>query len=199
MNLLARGLAAAAAAAVLAVSGAGGAQAQEINSFEAQGNLAPNMPIDCIALEAVPRGANPVDLYIGALRCVAQGKFIAARELILLGDIAGKFDRGRVTDESAHAAPVVAKQAVQAQLDAAERRQLEASFRELGDSALRCALGERITARGVPDYTPTYMIQHGMSALVGGSAAAALKDYENPGEAYRMLVSDYLDCPVTAP
>lgn len=173
-------------------------QAQDVTNFEAEGNLAPNVPISCIALEAVPLGSNPVDLYLGAFSCVAEGKFIAARELMLLGDIAGKFDRGRVTDQSAHEAPVVVKQAVQAQFEPAERQQLEASFRELGDDALRCALGQRIAARGAPDYRPTYMIQHGMSAFVGGSAPA-LKEYENPEQAYRMLVGDYLDCPVAGP
>lgn len=173
-------------------------QAQGITNFEAEENLAPNAPISCVALEAVPLGSNPVDLYLGAWDCVAQGKFVAARELMLLGDIAGNFDRGRVTDQSAHAAPVVAKQAVQAQFEPVERQQLEAAFRELGDNALRCALGQRITARGVPDYTPTYMIQHGMSAFVGGSAPA-VKEYENAEQAYRLLVSDYLVCPVTAP
>ena len=192
MTLLVRGVG---AALILAATATSGVQGQDLNNFEAQGNLAPNMPISCVALEAVPRGSNPVDIYLGVLSCVAEGKFIAARELMLLGDIGGKFDRGRVTDESAHAAPVVVKQAVQAQFDPAERQQLEASFRELGDTALRCALGQRIAARGAPDYRPTYMIQHGMSTFVGGSAPA-VKEYENPEQAYRMLVGDYLDCSV---
>lgn len=174
------------------------AQAQRTTALEAEGNLARNMPIGCVALDAVPSGSNPVDLYAGALQCVRDGDFVRARELMLIGDIRGRFDQGRVSDVTAHSAPIVAKRSVQAQFKPKQRAQLESAFRALSDTAARCTLGERITAKGAPDYVPTYMIRHGMSAFTGG-APGGLKEYEDPSSAYQAVVTDYLKCPPAGP
>lgn len=185
------GLAGALALAVLALAPA---NAQQVTDIESEGNLAPHAPVGCVALDAVPSGSNPVDLYNASFECVRGGAFVKARELMMLGDVRGRFDAGRVTDTTARAAWVVAKQNVQARFKREERAGLEAAFRELMDEGLRCSLGERIVAQGAPDYAPTYMIRHGMGAVTGG-AEQGVSVYPDPVKAYADVVRGYLRCP----
>lgn len=185
------GLAGALALAGLALAPA---PAQQIRNLETPGNLAPNTPIGCVALDAVPTASNPVDLYNAALACVRSGEFVKARELMLLGDVRGRFEAGRVSDPTARAAWVVAKQAVQAQFKPKERAGLEAAFRALMDDKLRCPLGGTIVALGAPDYAPTYMVRHGMGAVMG-SGSDGVAPYPDPAAAWRDVVRSYLGCP----
>ncbi len=168
--------------------------AQQITNYEMSGNLAPNAPIGCIAIEQVSDQSNPVDLYNAAVACVASDQFVLARELVVLGDLRGRFDMKRVKDRSAHQAVIVAKQSTIGMLETEPADELRNSFGALRDAKARLDFCNRAQAIALPGYFPGYMVMHGLSAFAGATGKEALNDGLDLPKVYSDIVSDYLNC-----
>jgi hypothetical protein len=70
-------------------------------SFRVGGGIASNNIVACIAFEEVRNTFTPADLYKGVATCVAEDKYDLAANLFALAGVYGRFDAGRVADESA--------------------------------------------------------------------------------------------------
>ncbi|MEM6494024.1 MAG: hypothetical protein AAF650_06555 [Pseudomonadota bacterium] len=188
-------LGAALAPACLALTALGAALQAQVRNFEAEGNLAPNAPLQCTALERVGAASNPVDLYTAARDCLLQDRYEEARAIILLGDVRGRFDTKRVKDKTAHQAVLVAKQSALASVDDERLSALRESFRLLQDPSKRLDFCGVVGALAPPSYFPQYMVSHGMGAFAGQSGSGALVEEFDAPATYRDVVEDYLNCP----
>ncbi|MEM1196929.1 MAG: hypothetical protein AAGH57_12555 [Pseudomonadota bacterium] len=186
---------AALAPACLALIAFGAALQAQVRNFEAEGNLAPNAPLQCTSLDRISAASNPVDLYAAARDCLLQDRYKEARAIILLGDVRGRFDTKRVKDKTAHQAVLVAKQSALASLDDERLSALRESFRLSQDPSKRLDFCGAVGALAPPSYYPQYMISHGMGAFAGQSGSGPLvAEFDGPAT-YKDVVEDYLDCP----
>jgi predicted choloylglycine hydrolase len=67
-------------------------------------------------------------------------------------------------------------------------------FSVAGDPTSLSALCNRLRIVGPPDYHPTYMIQHGITAFTGGGGNALVANFDSAA-AWQESLNTYLHCP----
>ena len=155
-------------ALALTVMTAGGAAAQVTNN-ETPGSLAPTMDPGCVTMAQADARLSPPDLALGVLACGRDGNWDAAAELYVLMLLRSSFDVKRVADPTAHqAGEVLTIQLNDAQPEA-DRASLGEAIQRVADpnATQRDILCKALTATGVPQHDPSWMIQHGMAAFTG--------------------------------
>ena len=185
-----------AAIAVVASCALGGAAASaQVTNYETKGNQQSLSPVGCVDVPSVSRQNTPADIYPGVRKCIEAKDYVRGARLFAVAGVYGRFDTLRVLDESAHAAVPALQYLSFAQIDEAVsaefRATVKVSFapgsRELAD------LCKQIRTLGPPAYAPTYMTQHGLSAITG--TGGGLKADFNPSQAWESALTGYLNCP----
>lgn len=181
-------------AVVLAMTMATGAAAQ-VTSLEAPGNLAPTVDPGCVTLAGADTRLSPPDLALGVLACVGEGKFDAAADLYALMLLRTAFDVARVADATAHQAGDVLSMQVGQGLSDADRTTLGEALARFGDPAApqRPALCQAARDAGAPQHDPSWMLQHGMGAFLGGQGDGLVKGFD-PDTAWDEILRTDLSC-----
>ena len=153
------------------------------------GSLANTHVIACVDIDQLTSQYTPVDLYQGAMRCIQEENYKYAAALHALAGTYGYFDRLRVTDRSAHQATgalMIKNYGVLTQ----EQKEIFAKVRN--DQYTIEELCSKIIKLGAPNYYPTYMINHGLNAIMGKDDA--VKTDFNTIEGWKQSLDNYLHC-----
>ncbi len=171
------------------------ANAQNIKSIEAEGNLESPKPCGCIELSAVTSENNPADILNGMGKCIEQKEFRKAARLFAIAGVYGTYDSYRVKDKSAHQALLVLQSNIFSKVSEDDKNnlllslqgQLKAGSEELSE------ICNAIRQVGMPKYFPRYMIQHGLQALTGKSGNGLVENF-NSQESWDLSLKTYLHC-----
>ncbi|MDO6694837.1 hypothetical protein Q4574_16185 [Aliiglaciecola sp. 3_MG-2023] len=128
--------------------------------------LAPNLATICIEIDALENTISPVDLYPSIKQCILQGKEDVAIYNYVLASAYGIYDSKRVVDQTSHQAiNIIQKHSIWS-LTALEQDSFQQKLTAFIDSPesmqLACNFIQKV---GKPEYTPDYMIEHGVKKL----------------------------------
>lgn len=176
------------------IAASGAAMAQGTN-HTMPGSLAPTTDPGCIVADAAPVTLTPPDLGLGVRACAKAGDFDRAVGLFILMQLRARYDTLRVADETAHQGEQVLSMETFAAMSAPEQAGLQAAFGTFGDtgSPRHVAFCAAAAASGPPDYTPVYMIQHGITAFTGIAGDGLVPGFDAP-TAWPALLVNYLKC-----
>lgn len=185
------------AAAAIAVSGCA-APAQkskpEITHIFTEGNLQSLKTVGCVNVSELTNQHTPADIYPGVRKCINAGNFERAGQLFFVAAVYGHFDTLRTADKTAHQATKVLRINNLNDIDEESRRAFGEFINDLSGpgSTKLAALCEELRRLGPPAYYPTYMLQHGLSAIAGEGGGLE-KDF-NPSEAWASILDSYGHC-----
>lgn len=121
-------------------------------------------PQGCIKADHVKNTYSPYILYQSIPKCMLEGDADSAAFLWSMVKIYGRYDMLRVTDETAKAAiDYLEMRLMQQDLDKDKAKRLAEAVNASIDIDELCAQVRRI---GAPDYHPSYMIEHGIEAMM---------------------------------
>lgn len=172
----------------------GGASAQ-VHNFETPGNLEPTVQLDCLTVEGVGPEITPADLATGVRACVAANEYDLAARMLLLLQVRAVFDSKRVTDRSAHGAGQALSIELGNSWKRREQRKLQAALESFGGTG-SAAHGEFcavLVTQPAPSYVPTYMIAHGMRAIIAPTENVLVENFDSDA-AWRTVLVEYLKC-----
>lgn len=170
------------------------AGASQSTSYEADGNLHSSNSVACVDVTEVTNRHTPADIFPGVRKCIDAGEYEKAGDLFLVAGTYGRFDMLRVADRTAHQAIMVLQldhigSAEEASVDSFQEA-MKGRYDEGTDDLKRIC--ENVKRMGPPNYYPTYMLQHGMSAFTG--AGGGIKSSFNEAEAWSASLDSYLHC-----
>lgn len=167
----------------------------QITNYEAPGNLQARTDLGCLKIEALRNTYTAADLYQSIKACVKQDDLESAIYSSILANVYGRYDSMRVSDPSAHQAPAALRMQLQISLTEEQKKlfntQVSATW---NDPAKRVKICGRIREVGPPNYHPTYMIQHGMSAFTGSKGNGLVADFDSAA-AWEKVLETSLHCP----
>ena len=167
----------------------------DTTNLEAKGNLEAPNPASCVGMEKLSSKQNPADIFVGINECLSKKDYKKASYLFFTALAYGKYDTLRVKDKSAHQAISVLRMNSFAQLSEKEIAELQKSFGSLmNDKAQKKKLCDGLHDLGVPDYSPKYMMQHGMSAFTG-QGGGLIKDFDS-SMAWDKVKTEFAKCTV---
>lgn len=176
-------------------SNVSGPKTAQITNYEAPGNLQARTDLGCLKSEALRNTYTAADLYKSNVACVKQSDLESAVYSSALAGVYARYDSMRVADASAHQAQTVLRMNVANSLTEEERKLFMARLSAVaGDRSSLATLCGRIRVIGPPNYRPTYMIQHGMGAFIGGSGNGLVADFDSAA-AWEKSLDTYLHCP----
>jgi hypothetical protein len=141
----------------------------------------------------------PVSLYRALAGYIVAGDYEAAVVCYALAGVYGRFDSYRVADPSSHQIVGFLKDAAFADLPAPRKAEFQKFAGEVYNNAeRRQLLCERVKSIGKPAYSPTYMLSHGLGAMIdvqqeGASSPALVKPFDADA-AWLNAMSTYLGC-----
>lgn len=170
-------------------------QSANIENYEAKGNLTSQQNIGCIAPSELNSQLTPPDLYNGMVQCIKDQQYANGVYLFALAGTYSMYDTKRVSDSTAHQAhSVLAMNARNSVKESDYNKFLQAvkeTFTRTEGLAMVC---DRVKEIGVPNYHPTYMIQHGMGAFVGPKSSNGLVSEFDSEKAWTAALNGYLHC-----
>lgn len=156
----------------------------------------------CVPLADISSQTTPVGLYKAVAACVQKEDYATGSEIMVLAGTYGRFDMARVTDVSAHQAVTVLQMfalegVAQDGKDAFVKAYMTYAKPDGPNHAQLCA---DMRAASKPNYTPNYMIHHGMAAYSralgvsdGEEASPLVKDFD-ADKAWDGILRDSLHC-----
>ncbi len=165
------------------------------DNYEAPGNLQSTAPLGCVPLANVTNRYTPADIYPGVAKCITIGDYDRAAALFALAGVYGDFDMQRVSDATALDALQVLRLNDFGNLPKEKYEAFQKAVPAYAqqDSRKHAALCLSIKRIGSPNYFPTYMVQHGMKAFLGGEGNG-LKANFDAKTAWQQALSRYLEC-----
>ena len=138
----------------------------------------------------------PADIYPGAAACIKSGAEQNAAALFAVAGAFAYFDQLRVTDSTARQAGMAIEMKVFGDLTSDQKRAFKmVLFATLDPKSPSfkpvCSAVEQL---GPPRYFPTYMVQHGMSAFLGGSGNGVNPSFD-AAKGWRDSLTGFLHCP----
>lgn len=167
----------------------------QITNYEAPGNLESTQALSCEEVSNLSNTYTPPDLYRGMVKCAEDDNYPSAVYFFALAGTYSYYDTLRVSDSSAHQAHSVLLQRSLNSLKESKKRALWSEITNtLGTRDELSAVCKDVSRIGAPQYHPRYMIQHGMSAFVGGISSDGLVKSFDSGNAWKKSLSGYLHC-----
>lgn len=176
------------------------AQGQEttgtVYNYVTEGNLQSLNPVGCEPLTAVTPEHTAADLMSGVRACLEANDPSKAIRLFALANAYGHFDALRVADATARQALM----ALRTELSNGLSEDQLASLQEAAKTTLMQGSPQveevclQLRAVGMPQYHPTYMIQHGIGAFLNDGGDDLLPDFA-PAEAWEEVLRQSLSCP----
>ncbi|WP_461587785.1 hypothetical protein [Winogradskyella sp.] len=169
--------------------------AQKTINIEAEGNLESTKPCDCVEISEITNAHNPADILHGMGKCIEEKEFYKAARLFAIAGVYGKFDSYRVKDKSAHKALYVLQQNTMLKVAEEDKNVLIAELQKTlkEESEELKEVCKAIRAIGMPNYHPTYMIQHGMQAFLQTEGDGLVEDFDAEAS-WQLALSTYLHC-----
>jgi hypothetical protein len=161
-----------------------------------QGNLAPTRQLQCLNLLDAKSSYTPADLHTSIRQCLGIGAFDRAARLFALAGVYARFDAERVADPTARdAGQMLILQTFTSITPEAKKKFGQVYMAMVKDPATHAQLCSDVLKIGPPSYFPTYMVAHGMNAVMGkfNDTDALVPDF-NASEAWKSLQSTYLMC-----
>ena len=172
-----------------------GTQAQ-VTNYEAPGNLESRNNLGCAKPSDLRNTHTPADLYRSNAECVTRKDFASAVYSSALAGVYARYDAMRVADASARQAQTVVQLKYLGSLTQEQKKQFFEALSAVANNPERlAALCKDIRAIGPPNYHPTYMIQHGMGAFLGGAGNNGLVADFDGAAAWEKALDTYLHCP----
>lgn len=189
------------AAAALSFSAAGQQQQSPpaVTNYETPGNLESTHALGCISPDQILSTYTPADLYPAVAACIINNRTEDGIYLYVVAGAYSRYDALRVTDESAHDAPMLLRLRSFRPVGLERMKQFGdrvVSF--LQDDTKHLALCYKLLHLGPPRYLPRYMTQHGMGAFLDPKASNQLKDID-PASSWLTLMKDYTKCDFVLP
>ena len=174
---------------------AGSAKAQ-VTNYEAPGNLKSNAPLGCVELSSVTNEKTPADIYPGVAACVKSGEYQKAALLFAVAGTFAYFDQLRVSDSTARQAAMAIEMNDFADFSMEQKQSLMKALHAAldSDSPSFKSVCTAVAKLGPPRYFPAYMVQHGMSAFLGGSGSGVQTGFD-AADGWRTSLSRFLHCP----
>jgi hypothetical protein len=167
----------------------------DTTNYEAKGNLEAPNPASCVGMEKLTNKQNPADIFVGINECLSKKDYEKASYLFFAALAYGKYDTLRVKDKSAHQAISVLRMNSFSQLSEIEVTELQKSFGALmNDESQKKKLCDGLQTLGIPDYSPKYMMQHGMSAFTG-QGGGLIKDFDS-AQSWDKVKVEFAKCTV---
>ena len=167
---------------------------QQITNYETPGNLESKYSLNCIKKEKVKNIYTPADIYPPIAKCIKKKKYKRAIDLFMIAGAYGYYDAFRVSDVSARAA-ISALQANNLWgLDEAKKLKFKEEFESYSKSEESMANSCKfLTSLGKPNYHPSYMINHGLKAVMGEGGDGLLPDYDS-NSIWEDALKKYVKC-----
>lgn len=168
----------------------------QIVNYETKGNLQGSTPVECVEIGKVTSLSTPADIYSAVVKCIDAGEYERAVYLYALGGVYGRFDTLRVSDSTAHQAVQVLQINNFGRLTKEQNETFKKVLLANAETGSKqfTTLCSKIRRVGYPRYFPTYMIQHGMNAVLGSDNAGINADFD-PEKAWEEALTGYLHCP----
>ncbi len=130
-------------------------------------NLRSTYHLNCIELVSVEASYTPADLVNAVITCAQEGKFSTSIQLFFAYSVFGVFYQLRVEDTTALGATSVLNSEIFYSLTEAEVVGIRGAMTELADEngelfKQTCRILSKL---GKPNYTPYYMLAHGLDAF----------------------------------
>ena len=169
-----------------------GSVVAQVTNIESDGNLQSQLAVECVSIDKLTSKNTPADIFIGFSKCLQTKNYMKASRLYLVAMAYGKFDTLRVMDKSAHQAIAVLRMNSTMELDEQEIQDLQKALQsETEDMTEICA---SLKLLGLPEYHPTYMIQHGMGAFTGNKSKDGLIKGFNPTSSWEEVITKFVKC-----
>ena len=130
-----------------------------------KGSLAPNHTLGCVGINKVTNQYNPPSLMLAARKCIQQGYYSKAWELMTTANGFAYYDIKQLADRSASGARTVLTMRVFSNLAKEERLKVQKSMRKIQSDPVQvksyCMSLKKI---GPPSYEPMWAILHGIGA-----------------------------------
>lgn len=136
-----------------------------VTNFQSKGNLEAPRPAACVSLNDLKANQNPADIFVGMKKCLNSENYSDAAKMYYAAMTYGIYDTKRVSDKTSHQGIVVLRMNTLSGLSAQQISLLQSEINAILESNEQVC--EALSARGLPTYHPTYMIQHGMGAFTG--------------------------------
>ena len=140
-----------------------------IITISAEGNLESFNPIEkCVGIDGVSTQNTPADILPASILCVNQDDYEKAVKLSYLARVYAFYDMKRVSDGSAHQAIFMLEEQTFSSLSENNIQKIQSAFQLFSDpnSKKSQELCSELKMLGPPEYHPTYMIQHGLGAIM---------------------------------
>jgi len=169
--------------------------AAQVTNVESEGNLAPTHDVQCVTIKEAKNQFTPADLAVAVVRCGKQKQYDKAIELFILMQLRSVYDTKRVEDRTAHQAGQVLALQIRNALGKSRMDKIAAANDRFGGngSPRHNAFCAEVKRTGPPNYHPTYMIQHGMSAFTGRKGNGIVKGFR-PQKVWSDLLANYMKC-----
>lgn len=165
-------------------------------NYEVPGNLQAENDLGCAPVKSLRNTYTPVDLYQSNVECVQRGDYEAAVYSNALAGLYARYDSMRVADSSAHQAQSVLLNKYVGSLDEKQKKVfMETISAMVADPKKFSLLCDAFRKIGAPQYKPTYMIQHGMSAVLGKVSEDGLVANFDSATAWERSLDSFLHCP----
>jgi hypothetical protein len=148
-----------------------------VNKINTQGNLTSKHNLNCISLDQINSNYTPADLYPSAAKCFKSDNSGQGFELFMAASLYSRYDMLRITDKSAwqaknalimkHIYPLPKSKKVPIS-NLVKRTKTDKQFKR--------ELCSKLKSLPIPTYTPDYMINHGMGAVLKGLKAKAKRE-----------------------
>ena len=167
----------------------------QIKNITTDGNLKSNYEVGCVPISSVKNVYTPADLYKGLAECINSGDFKSGASLNALAGVYGRYDTLRVADKTAHQATLVLRMQT---FETIPQETMDLFVKEIQAKYTdKKKLGEicnQIRLLGPPNYVPSYMIQHGISAARNPSGQSGIVADFDPKSSWESALSTYLHC-----
>lgn len=168
---------------------------------DAQGAANDFASVPCSPLDGNSRHRTPVDLYRVVAACGNAARYDIAIDAFALAGTYGKFDMARVSDQSAYGVLGAMKNLALNSMPESNRAQFQRiAGHNFDDKAEHDGVCQRMRKIGPPSYHPSYMLNHGLGAVLEATGASspsnssALRTDFVPQEAWNKALADYFSC-----
>ena len=151
-------------------------------SLSTEGNLEAFDPIkDCVDIDEVKRTNTPADILPAVKICVEENDYEKALELNFIARAYAFYDIQRVKDGTAHQAILMLEEQTYSSFDEEDFVNLQNASLEYQnpESEKFKAVCNQAESLGSPNYHPTYMIQHGLAALMYQEGNGLVEEFDS--------------------
>ena len=170
-------------------------QESKIVNVKIKGSLESKQPLSCINISKLNNTHTPADMFVGIEECIKNDEYDKAVNLLFVASSYGKYDSLRVKDRTSHQAIPMLKRKTMQNVD---KKKVDLFRNEFSlrakDSALNKVNCNSLISLGTPNYSPEYMMKHGMSKFTG-KGGGLVADFE-PSVAWAKVIKDFAKCSV---